>query len=275
MSSGRGPLLLLTLVLACSDEAPSSPPPPVTPACSGDVLFGRPNETTGLGGDRCQPRCTCGGEVWEPPEYTASDADALLAWQLLDPPAPLEADPYGSFVPPAEAPELVCGVLPDPPGSHSYRLVTYGSEAEAVAAGALPTHFGACGVCSPLVDLAVYMRENDLTAPVRQCALDNLTGTEASHIQCLQDLGFDYACAQIWYFNTIHTRDECSAPCFATLGDPYHLPDGSLNACLACDEEKSGPVFKAVAGRTRRNTGLPNALCRPCSEVRPLVHDYP
>jgi hypothetical protein len=36
----------------------------------------------------------------------------------------------------------------------------------------------------------------------------------------------------------------------------------------------SGPVFKAVAGRTRRNTGIASALCRPCSEVRPLLHDY-
>jgi len=55
---------------------------------------------------------------------------------------------------------------------------------------------------------------------------------------------------------------------------PYHLPDGRLNDCLLCDEVQSGPVFKAVAGRTRRNSGLPNALCRPCSEVRPLVHAY-
>jgi hypothetical protein len=45
-------------------------------------------------------------------------------------------------------------------------------------------------------------------------------------------------------------------------------------ACLLCGETQSGPVFKAVAGRTRRNSGLPKALCRPCSEVRPLVRAY-
>ena len=59
------------------------------------------------------------------------------------------------------------------------------------------------------------------------------------------------------------------------LDSPYHLPDGRLNPCLVCDEEKSGPVFKAVAGRTRRNSGLPNAMCRPCAEANPVVHAYP
>jgi len=37
----------------------------------------------------------------------------------------------------------------------------------------------------------------------------------------------------------------------------------------------SGPVFKAVAGRTRRNSGLASALCRPCESVYPLEHVYP
>ena len=41
------------------------------------------------------------------------------------------------------------------------------------------------------------------------------------------------------------------------------------------DEDESGAVFKAYAGRTRRNTGLASTICRPCAEVRPLVHAYP
>lgn len=64
------------------------------------------------------------------------------------------------------------------------------------------------------------------------------------------------------------------AICLANLDQPYNLEDGTLNPCIQCDEDESGPVFKAVAGRTRRNSGLPNAICRPCSEVRPLVHAY-
>jgi hypothetical protein len=47
-----------------------------------------------------------------------------------------------------------------------------------------------------------------------------------------------------------------------------------LNLLGFAYEVQSGPVFKAVAGRTRRNSGLPNALCRPCSEVTPLEHSY-
>ena len=35
-----------------------------------------------------------------------------------------------------------------------------------------------------------------------------------------------------------------------------------------------GDVFKEVARRTRRSSGLPSALCRPCDEVYPLVHEY-
>ena len=87
-------------------------------------------------------------------------------------------------------------------------------------------------------------------------------------------LGFTEPCAQIWYFNTLHTRERCLAPCVAALDEPYHLPDGSLNECILCDEVQSGPVFKAVAGRTRRNSGVASALCRPCREVRPIVHRY-
>jgi hypothetical protein len=60
--------------------------------------------------------------------------------------------------------------------------------------------------------------------------------------------------------------------CIALLDDPYHEPDGALNACLQCDEDESGPVFKAVAGRTRRNSGLATALCRPCETVWRVEH---
>jgi len=90
------------------------------------------------------------------------------------------------------------------------------------------------------------------------------------------DLGFSEPCAQIWAFNAATTRSACLDVCLAALDDAYHLPDGSLNACLACDEEQSGPVFKAVAGRTRRNSGIPVAICRPPEQVSALRHDaYP
>ena len=128
--------------------------------------------------------------------------------------------------------------------------------------------------CSPLQDLAVYMRQGDLTEPVRACGLMGLSGGEEAQLQCLRELGFTEPCAQIWGYNTTHTRTMCLQTCLDLLDAPYHEPDGSLNACLQCDEDLSGPVFKAVAGRTRRNTGLASALCRPCDQVRRVVHRY-
>ncbi len=170
---------------------------------------------------------------------------------------------------------MVCGVLPlGAAGTvpRTYRLEDYPSEAAATAAGAKVTHFGHCGVCSTLENLAVYMRVNDLTAPVRACGMTS--ATLADDVACLQRLGFDLPCAQIWAYNTQNTRARCLSECLTALGASYNLPDGSLNPCLQCDETQSGPVFKWKAGRTRRNCGLPNAICRSCGEVRPLVHAY-
>ncbi|MBK9037255.1 MAG: hypothetical protein IPL61_39435 [Myxococcales bacterium] len=267
----RRPRLAALAVLAAVALAAGSCGDTAAPACD-LILFGRPGPSTGLGADRCAPRCTCGDVDFEPPTYTAADVAALRAWALLDPPPPLTDDPYAAPPPPV-GDDAVCAVVREPV-ARQYRLRDYPTQAAALADGAVPTHFGVCGRCSPLADLAVYMEQGDLTAPVRACGLAFPSGPAADHVQCLRDLGFTEPCAQIWYYNTVHTRAACLAPCFAALDQPYHLPDGSLNECLRCDEVNSGPVFKAIAGRTRRNTGLPSALCRPCSEVRPLIHAY-
>jgi len=259
MSPGR--LALFVLIAAChGDDAP---------VCEGERLFGRPNANTGLGADMCGPTCTCRGEPFEAPAYGDAEADALLAWTLGEPFAELTSDPYDDPAPPAAPDGTVCAVVED--DGMRYGLETYPSEDEARTAGAIPTHFGACGVCSTLADLAVYMRFPDLTAPVRDCAMRS---DDAEQMACLEGLGFTHPCAQIWFFNAHHTRDFCFLECIEALDQPYHHPDGTLNACLLCDEEQSGAVFKAVAGRTRRNTGIASAMCRPCSEVQPLLHEY-
>lgn len=263
--------LLCALALAsCKHDAAASPPDGGEP-CT--VLFGSPNEYTGLGPSQCQPSCTCGGLDFTPPTYSAAFIQALIDdWQLATPYAPLTTDPYASPAPPADPPATVCAVLPQGDAGATprpYTLVTYASQGDALAAGAEVTHFGHCGVCSTLANLAVYMRNDDLTAPVRDCGLD--PGTD---VACLQQLGFDLPCAQAWAYDTANTRTDCLGICAPVLYDPYNTPDGSLNPCVQCDEDLSGPVFKAVAGRTRRNSGIPNAICRPCSQVQPLVHAY-
>jgi hypothetical protein len=242
------------------------------PAC-GSRLFGRPNEKTGLDASACGPACDgCGGAFEEAP-WTPERIAALRTWTIIDPPALLDADPYASLAP--VVPDgAVCGVLVLDEAARTYELADFASDAEAVAAGARVTHQGVCGLCSTLEDLAVYAEELDLTAPVRACGIES-AGDLAANVACLEGLGFTPPCAQIWAYNTANTRALCLDDCLALIDAPYHEPDGSLNACLACDEAQSGPVFKAIAGRTRRNTGIASALCRPCDEVARIAHDYP
>ena len=212
------------------------------------MLFGRPNDQTGLTAAQCQPSCGCGSAIYIAPDYSDAFIDALETnWTLLAAYPPLTVDPYASPAPPTDLPDSVCGVLPlaaTDAGPRPYALVTYPSETAAYAAGASPTNFGHCGLCSTLANLAVYMRVNDLTAPVRACGLN--TSTEADNIACLQAIGFDLPCAQIYYYNTANTRSVCLSECLAALGEPYNLPDGGLNACLQCDEDRAA-LFSRVS----------------------------
>lgn len=240
--------------------------------CSGAALFGLPNDKTGLSSEDCEPTCSCGGTSWTPAPWTAERLADLRSWTLQTPFAEVTADPYLLADLPVAPTGTVCAVRNL--GNRSYALQTYANASAAEAADAVPSHDGACGVCSTLHDLAVYAERPDLTDPVRQCGLVHLGAEMSAHVQCLQDLGFTLPCAQIWYWNTLHTRQKCAEPCFAALGANYHLPDGRLNDCLICDEVQSGPVFKAVAGRNRRNTGVPSSMCRPCSEVTRFDHQY-
>lgn len=241
------------------------------PSCV--ALFGAPGEQTGLGPDQCGRGCDCGEEPWSLPTYTEEDVAALLEWTLAEPWPLLPSDPYADPAPEPAPAGTVCAVVPQAP--KTYTLSTFVSRAAADAAGAMTTHRGACAACSTLADLATYMAIPDLTSPVRECGLKNLSGDAPEEtLACLEGLGFTPACAQIWAFNTENTRASCLGPCIANLNRPYNLPDGSLNACLQCDEDESGPVFKAFAGRTRRNSGLATAICRPCDTVFRVVHDY-
>jgi hypothetical protein len=275
--------LLLTLSGGCGGGPAQSPTASTATASTGQagltppILFGLPGASTGLDETRCRPeRILPGGGTWVAPTYSEADLEALRGRTLVNPPALLPGDPYTdpSLVPAQTG--GICAVLPEPSVPGGYRLATFSDAAAAEAAGGMMTHAGACGACSSLQDLAVYLADPDLGEPVRQCALLALSQGEQATLDCITGLGFTAACAQIWAFNSAHTRAACLDVCLSALDDPYHLPDGSLNACLACDEQESGPVFKAVAGRIRRNSGIPVAICRPPEEVAAVVHrGYP
>lgn len=240
-----------------------------------EALFGLPNAHTGLTLAQCRPSCGCGPTAWSAPTFDAARVATLRSYRLLDTLSELTADPYAGPAPMPVPEGSVCAVVVVDRAARTYRLQNFSSEAAALAAGAYVTHAGICGLCSTLTDFAVYAERPDLTEPVRSCGLQTATQGLEADVQCLQALGFTRPCAQIWAYNTAHTRAECADLCFALLTAPYNQRDGALNECLACDETRSGDVFKAVAGRSRRNSGVASAICRPCSEAVRIPHDYP
>jgi hypothetical protein len=190
-------------------------------------------------------------------------------------PIPLPGDPYLAWrgrEPPAPPPGSVCGIAFEADGVR-YRLEPFGSAEAARAAGFAVTHAGTCGTCSTLQDLAVYLERPDLTAPVRSCGMRL---NQSDLLACLEALGFSAPCAATWGFNVQNTKYACFITCAVSWveGEPSVKPDGRLNDCLQCDEDRSGPVFKATAGRTRRNSGIRSSIARPADQVAPVVHDY-
>ena len=250
-------------------SSPSPPPAPIPlpdPSCVG--YFGQPNEQSGLAEAQCDTSCLCDQRrrAWA----GAPLSDPLFGFSYVNEPEALSEDPYGAeeTAPPLEG--VACVIEVDR-AEMSYRLETRSLEA---APPDRITHLGPCGACSSMRDLQVYLENIDLTDPVRACGLQSISSGQEEGVSCLRALGFSEACSAIWYFNTVNTRTKCLQLCFAHLDSPYVDEDGALNPCLACDEEESGPIFKAYAGRTRRNSGLPSAICRPCSSVSPVSHAY-
>ena len=178
--------------------------------------------------------------------------------------------------------------------------------------GVFLSHENPCGVCSSLVDLAVFLERRDLTNPVRLCGFASFVA-DGLNGGCLRDLiGFSPACEAIWLYNTQNPRDNCLSVCLWQLfcennqphslgifGDPckpnteadggscikringgpacdeFQYEMGSpfrLNACLQCDECNSGPIFQKVAGRTRRGSGIESGIDRP--DIVSINHNY-
>ena len=94
-------------------------------------------------------------------------------------------------------------------------------------------------------------------------------------MNCILKLGFTFPCAQIWYYNTINTKKHCFSTCMKSyLTNEPNIVDGQLNKCLQCDEDLSGPIFKYLSGRSRRNSGIKSEIDRPSDSIYPLDHCY-
>ena len=155
-----------------------------------------------------------------------------------------------------------------------YFLHNVSTELDALSRDWKITHKGHCGVCSTLKDLAVYMQNKDLTAPVRSCGI--FSWLKPYFMECMRNLGFTPPCSDIWYYNARNTAKHCFGICLISwiTGEPYNKKDGSLNDCLKCDEDKSGPWFKLYSGRTRRNSGIRSEIDRNRTDIYNLTHHY-
>jgi hypothetical protein len=216
---------------------------------------------------------------WVPPVYNKTVWTAFASKTLLNPLPPLTRNPYNA-TPPINTTwvDSVCALHYPHPGNRSvYTLKTYPSKAAAEKAGSFVTHLHPCGYCSTARDLSVYMQYEDLTNPVRDCALKSFISFDWA-VTCLSKIGFTPECSTTWLYDAENTRKDCLDVCLKAWIEhtPNNLPVNSttLSPCIECDEVRSGPVFKVVAGRTRRDSGLRSNINRPVASVYEVEHYY-
>ena len=179
---------------------------------------------------------------------------------------------------------------PTNPVPNAYRMVTYPSRNKAIQERAFISHNGACGYCSSAQDLGVYLNDQiDLYNISFQCYFQWATSTDGNRndqlIECMkQQSGITTNCAIAWatnmYFTSLPNPPfafSCLDTCLPLLTNPVppnKEEDCNLNDCLQCDEDVSGPVFVALAGRTRRNSGIVSTnIARPCDDIAEIRHD--
>lgn len=114
----------------------------------------------------------------------------------------------------------------------------------------------------------------DFTRGGKLCAAQGLL-YEPLGLSCYMSLGLSQSCAQIWNYDGIYDGRYCMGTCLRHLFSANNgpAPKCELNSCLQCDEAYAGPIFKAVAGRTRRRSGLKSEIIRPCDAFH--ANKYP
>jgi hypothetical protein len=99
---------------------------------------------------------------WRPKNYTEKFIGSISIQKALNP-YELTCNSYTRGC--DTTPPLATNLGPDAVCAHhysnscnKYTIVNYNSSEEAIAAGAVITHFGQCGTCSTRQDLGVYMK---------------------------------------------------------------------------------------------------------------------
>jgi hypothetical protein len=159
-----------------------------------NLMFGIPNNKTGLSTSTCKPLCECGG--FASTTFTQAQLDALRTWVLDETIPELVTNPYSVPVP--NIPDGVCAVKVLDFNAKVYSLENYITPEAALADGAILTHFDACGKCSTLQDFVVYADNIDIGTDVRQCIISNFNSPFDTLVTCIERLGFTRPCAQIW-----------------------------------------------------------------------------
>ncbi len=149
-------------------------------------------------------------------------------------------------------------------------FANYSSQAEADVANASISNCGACGECSTLQDMSIYLHtRNNLTDAATACAVQALTGGRQAVSDCFQQrVGFTPGCNECWVDNVLCTQRHCVFTCLLSIisGEPKNVPEGQINNCLECDEKMCGPAFTWCAGANRRRCGIRSDITRDNDE---------
>jgi hypothetical protein len=160
----------------------------------------------------------------------------------------------------------------------TYKLQTMAESSVAQVRRAVLTHEGPCGACSSASDLARWFNFS-LDAVAYQCgAGPYVAGLKGkTYLQnvtaCFEAAGFSPACAFVWASNAYNSQlANCAPICReyaeSVIPQPPNVPlDCWLHPCLQCDEDASGEIFAAFAGRTRRRSGILTYLRPPRNPI--------
>ena len=178
--------------------------------------------------------------------------------ELINPPDLLKKNPFNNKKFKKYNQSGICAIIPI--NSTKYKLQSFNSKKQ-LPKNAIITHYGKCGACSSLQDLAIYKKKRNLTSPIKRCALRGMIAKKWNH-KCIKRQGFSTPCSQIWFYNSQNALKKCWKPCLRHYFSKNNALKSKLNPCLQCDENINGPTFKRLAGRTRRNSGIKSAIQR-------------